>query len=101
VTGQKLNEVVQVAQQLNTSSILNQSKVQDFLEAYLVNLKAKQSFDQHFNTTKEQIDALVKEIETSQTGLKARVDTLDKMFDGCKKNINSWVFILLQVNQAS
>jgi hypothetical protein len=43
------------------------------LEAYLVNLKAKQSFDQHFNTTKEQIDALVKEIETSQTGLKARV----------------------------
>ena len=43
---------------------------------------AKQNFDQHFNTTKEQIDALVTEIEKSQTGLKARVGTLDKMFDG-------------------
>ena len=42
---------------------------------------AKQSFDQHFNTTKEQIDVLVKEIESSQSGLKARVGTLDKMFD--------------------
>lgn len=30
---------------------------------------------------KEQIDVLVKEIESSQSGLKARVGTLDKMFD--------------------
>lgn len=30
-TGQKLNEVVQVAQQLNTSSILNKSKSSGFL----------------------------------------------------------------------
>ncbi|MDN5491154.1 MAG: toxic anion resistance protein, partial [Acinetobacter sp.] len=44
-----------------------------------------QSFDQHFNTTKEQIDSLVKEIETSQTGLKARVDTLDRMFNGVQE----------------
>lgn len=43
---------------------------------------AKQNFDQHFSSTKEQIDVLVKEIETSQTGLKTRVDTLDKMFHG-------------------
>jgi uncharacterized protein YaaN involved in tellurite resistance len=81
-TGQKLNQVVQVAQQLNTSSILNKSKNSGFLGGLLSKFKgAKQSFDQHFNTTKEQIDALVKEIESSQNGLKARVDTLDRMFN--------------------
>ena len=81
-TGQKLNEVVQVAQQLNTSSILNKSTSSGFFGGLLSKLKgAKQNFDQHFNTTKEQIDVLVKEIESSQSGLKARVGTLDKMFD--------------------
>ncbi|MGB5885888.1 MAG: toxic anion resistance protein [Acinetobacter venetianus] len=81
-TGQKLNEVVHVAQQLNTTSILNKSKSSGFFGGLLSKFKgAKQSFDQHFNTTKEQIDVLVKEIESSQSGLKARVGTLDKMFD--------------------
>ncbi|RZG64036.1 toxic anion resistance protein [Acinetobacter bouvetii] len=85
-TGQKLNQVVQVAQQLNTSSILNKSKNSGFLGSLLSKFKgAKNSFDQHFNTTKEQIDALVKEIETSQNGLKARVNTLDKMFGGVQE----------------
>ncbi|MBU3847619.1 MAG: toxic anion resistance protein [Candidatus Acinetobacter avistercoris] len=83
VTGQKLNQVVSVAQQLNTSSILNKPKSSGFLGGILSKFRgAKQNFDQHFNTTKEQIDSLVKEIETSQSGLKARVGTLDKMFDG-------------------
>lgn len=83
VTGHKLNEVVQVAQQLNTSSILNKSKSSGFIGNILNKFKgAKQSFDQHFNTTKEQIDGLVKEIEISQTGLKARVEVLDRMFNG-------------------
>lgn len=82
-TGQKLNQVVQVAQQLNTTSILNKSKSSGFFGGLLSKFKgAKQSFDQHFNSTKEQIDSLVKEIETSQNGLKARVNTLDKMFEG-------------------
>ena len=86
VTGQKLNEVVNVAQQLNTNSILNPAKNSGFLGGILSKFKgAKQSFDQHFNTTKEQIDALVKEIEHSQNGLKARVSTLDKMFDGVQE----------------
>jgi len=82
-TGQKLNQVVQVAQQLNTSSILNKPKSSGLLGNFLGKIKgAKQNFDQQFHTTKEQIDVLVKEIEISQTGLKARVDTLDKMFNG-------------------
>ena len=82
-TGQKLNQVVQVVQQLNTSSILNKRKSSGFLGNIINKFKGvKGNFDTHFNTTKEQIDVLVKEIETSQSGLKARVDTLDKMFDG-------------------
>lgn len=82
-TGQKLNQVIQVAQQLNTSSILNKKKSSGFFGNIISKFKgAKDNFDAHFNTTKEQLDVLVKEIETSQSGLKARVDTLDKMFDG-------------------
>ncbi|KGT47760.1 toxic anion resistance protein [Acinetobacter thermotolerans] len=85
-TGHKLNQVVQVAQQLNASSILSKSKTSGFFGNLLNKFKgAKQSFDAHFNTTKEQIDVLVKEIETSQSGLKARVSTLDKMFEGVQE----------------
>ena len=82
-TGQKLNQVVQVAQQLNTSSILNKKKNSGFFGGLMSKIKgAKNNLDMHFNTTKEQIDTLVKEIEKSQSGLKARVDTLDRMFHG-------------------
>ena len=82
-TGQKLNQVVQVAQQLNTSSILNKKKNSGFFGGLMSKIKgAKNNIDMHFNTTKEQVDTLVKEIEKSQSGLKARVDTLDRMFHG-------------------
>ena len=82
-TGHKLNQVVQVAQQLNTNSILNPNKSSGFLGGLFNKFKgAKQSFDQNFNSTKAQIDSLVTEIENSQNGLKTRVDTLDKMFHG-------------------
>lgn len=82
-TGQKLNQVVQVAQQLNTSSILNKKKNSGFFGGLMSKIKgAKNNIDMHFNTAKEQIDTLVKEIEKSQSGLKARVDTLDRMFHG-------------------
>ncbi|WP_180174479.1 toxic anion resistance protein [Acinetobacter sp. YH01022] len=85
-TGQKLNQVVQVAQQLNSSSILNKKHSTGFLGGLISKMKgAKQSFDQHFHSAKEQIDVLVKEIETSQSGLKTRVDTLDKMFQGVQE----------------
>lgn len=83
VTGQKLTQVVQTAQQLNTSSILNPAKSSGFLGGLLNKIKGtKKGFDAHFTTTKEQIDVLVQEIESSQNGLKARVNTLDKMFGG-------------------
>ncbi len=61
-TGQKLNQVVQVAQQLNTSSILNKKKNSGFFGGLISKIKgAKNNIDMHFNTTKEQIDTLVKE----------------------------------------
>lgn len=82
-TGQKLNEVVQVAQKLNTSSLINKPKSTGFIGGLMTKLKGtKQSFDMQFNSTKEQIDILVKEIASSQQGLKDRVTTLDKMFEG-------------------
>jgi len=85
-TGQKLNQVVRVAQQLNTSNILNKPKSSGFFGNLLSKFKSsKQNFDAHFSTTKEQIDVLVKEIETSQSGLKARVSTLDQMFEGVQE----------------
>ncbi len=85
-TGQKLNQVVRVAQQLNSANILNKSKSSGFLGNLLSKFKSsKQNFNTHFSTTKEQIDVLVKEIETSQSGLKARVSTLDQMFEGVQE----------------
>ena len=82
-TGQKLNEVVKVVQQLNTTRILKKKKNSGFFGGLMSKIKgAKNNIDMHFNTTKEQIDTLVKEIEKSQSGLKARVDTLDRMFHG-------------------
>lgn len=81
-TGQKLNQVVTVAQQLNGNNLLNQeNKKAGFLSGLFSKFKgAKQNFQMQFNSTKEQIDVLVNEIETSQDGLKKRVDMLDKMY---------------------
>ena len=85
-TGQKLNQVVQVAQQLNSASILAPKKNTGFLGGLLNKFKgAKQNFEQSFGTTKAQIDTLVQEIEQSQHGLKARIDTLDQMFSGVEQ----------------
>lgn len=82
-TGKKLNEVVSAAQQINRQSLLNPSKPSGFLGGLFNKLKgAKQQVDVHFSTTKAQIERLVQEIEQSQQGLKARVDTLDLMFQG-------------------
>ena len=80
-TGQKLTQVVQVAQQLNADSLVNKPKNSGFIGSLFSKFRGvKQSFDQQFNSTKEQIDTLVKEIDVSQQGLKTRVNTLDQMF---------------------
>ncbi|WOE31689.1 MULTISPECIES: toxic anion resistance protein [unclassified Acinetobacter] len=85
-TGQKLTEVVQVAQQLNSSNLLNPTKSSGFLGKLINKMKgAKQNFAMEFSTTKQQLDLLIQEVEASQAGLKSRVDTLEKMFSAVEQ----------------
>ncbi len=80
-TGKKLNEVVQTAQQINQSNLLHPGKNSGFFASLFNKVRgAKQSFDQQFDNTKQHLDRLVGEIETTQTGLKSRVTTLDQMY---------------------
>ena len=89
-TGQKLNQVVSVAQQLNSSNLLADNKKTGLFGFLFSKFKdAKQSFQVQFNSTKEQLDVLVKEIETSQQGLKSRVDMLDKMYHAVQEEHHS------------
>ncbi|KAA8735343.1 toxic anion resistance protein [Acinetobacter qingfengensis] len=80
-TGQKLNQVVNAAQQLNSKHLLAEQRKSGFLGSIFSKFKqAKQTFQVQFHNAKEQIDHLIQEIEISQTGLKQRVEMLDKMF---------------------
>ena len=103
-TGKKLNEVVHVAKQLNTSSILNKPKTSTIplIGGLLNRMKgAKQSFDQNFVNTKEQIDGLVKEIETTQIGLKLESIPSIKCLQLYKMNTNNSGFWLQQEKSSS
>lgn len=81
-TGKKLNTVISVAQQLNGSNLIanSQKGILGFIFSKIKNVK--QSFEQNFNTTKEQMDSLIAEVEISQTGLKSRIELLEKMYVG-------------------
>lgn len=82
-TGEKLNQVVRVAQNLNTNMVLSPTKNKGLFGNILAKFRGfKNSFQENFNTTKEQIDALMKEVEISQSGLKQRINTLEQMFEG-------------------
>lgn len=89
VTGQKLNEVISVAQSINSNNLISKN------QSVLANLpiigglfhsveKAKQNFAMRFNDTNKQIDSLVSEIETNQVGLNDRIKMLDRMFESVK-----------------
>lgn len=84
-TGTKLNQVLSVAQTINSSNLISSpsglSKL-PLIGALFKSAKgAKQKFEMRFADTNSQIDGLVKEIEVNQGGLKQRVDMLDKMFN--------------------
>lgn len=80
-TGKKLNEVLQTAQQINQSNLLSANKSTGFFSTLFNKVRgAKQSFDQQFDDTKQHLDRLVNEIESTQSGLSHRVTTLDHMF---------------------
>ena len=84
-TGATLNQVIGVAQGINTNSLLVKdspfSKLPIIGGLFNSVKKAKQNFAMQYNTTQEQVTSLVKEIETNQNGLKSRINLLDKMFD--------------------
>lgn len=85
-TGQKLSEVVQVAQQLNGSNLFNPNRSTGFLSSLLNKVRSgKQSFNQQFDDTKQQLDRLVTEIESAQSGLKTRVEILENMFNAVQE----------------
>lgn len=81
-TGKKLNQVITFAQQINASNLMSNQK-KGIIGFIFAKIKGtQQSIQQQFNTTKEQMETLVNEVEISQTGLKQRVDLLERMFSG-------------------
>lgn len=85
-TGKKLNQVVSAAKQLNTQHLLAEKPKKSLLSSLFGKVKdAKQNFQSQFQSTKEHIEQLVKEIEQSQQGLKQRVEMLDKMYSAVQE----------------
>lgn len=86
VIGTKMNEVLIVAREINGNNLISNN--QSFLAKLPVVggmfrsfSKAKDNFQMKFANTNTQIENLVKEIEDNQSGLKHRVQVLDKMFE--------------------
>lgn len=78
-TGKKLNQVVTLAQQLNAKSLLNEDH-KGIVGFFMSKIKgAKQSLDQRINSTKEQMDVLINEIEINQNNLKQQDEQLENM----------------------
>ena len=84
-TGAKLNQVLSVAQTINSSNLISSpsglAKLPIIGSLFKNAKNAKQKFEMRFADTKTQIDNLVTEIETNQGGLKHRVNMLDTMFN--------------------
>jgi len=84
--GQKLTQVVNIAKRLNITPLSNERSKIPFIGPYIDRLKVGSSnIMGQFETTKEQIDRLISEIDTTQTGLSARNQSLDAMFLAVKE----------------
>lgn len=84
-TGEKINSVLKTAKSLNTKSLINQERKKFYQKGVLGLVfnkfsDAKENFLSEFKSTKEQVEALVNEIEKSQTGLNVRVELLEAMY---------------------
>lgn len=92
-TGEKLNQVIHVAKGINSSNFIG--KQSSFSRLPIIGglfksvEKARNNFLTKFNSTEEQIKALVSEIETNQSGLTNRVHLLDNMFDNVNNDYRS------------
>lgn len=79
--GAKLNEVVLAAKQLNLHALSDKRSRIPIIGKYIDRLKlSKERVVAQFNSTKEQIDTLLGEVEHSRTGLASRVEGLESMF---------------------
>lgn len=84
--GEKLSEVVAAAQSLNVTAFARRRSrvpvVGRMLDKLLLRGKAAMS---HFDTTREQIEKLVREVEQTQTGIAERNTGLESMFNAVRE----------------
>jgi len=85
-TGDKLNQVVLAAKSLNLHALSDARSKIPVIGKFIDRMKlSKEKFVGQFNTTKEQVDSLLAEVEKTQTGLSQRVHGLESMFDSVKE----------------
>lgn len=78
-TGAKLTKVVQVAQTINANNLLNR-KPSMLGQVMSKIFGLKQSWDRQFDSASEQIDTLIGEVESTQSGLSKRLIGMESMF---------------------
>jgi uncharacterized protein YaaN involved in tellurite resistance len=79
--GEKLTQVVGIARALNVNALSDRRSKLPLIGPWLDKMKlSANNFMGQFDTTKQQIEALVSEVEFSQKGLSQRNLTLDDMF---------------------
>ena len=92
-TGDKLNQIITVAKDINSSNFVGETST--FSKLPIVGSlfksvdKAKQKFELKFANTDQQITNLMGEIEINQNGLKDRINLLDGMYDNVQNDYRS------------
>ena len=93
VTGEKLNQIVSVATDINSSNFIGEtstlSKLPILGGMFKSVEKARKKFEMKFANTESQITNLVQEIEINQNGLKSRIGLLDGMFEDVKTDYHT------------
>ncbi|MFB2539023.1 MULTISPECIES: toxic anion resistance protein [unclassified Acinetobacter] len=82
-TGKKLNDILNLAKQINAENIIQVSEQKSGLFGGLfAKIKqTKHNMQQQFHTVQQQLEALLNEVDLSQQGLKSRVDLLESMYN--------------------
>lgn len=84
--GAKLNEVVMVAKRINLNALSDRRSKIPVIGPYIDKfMLTKDKFKQNFETTKEQIDSLIGDVDHTQQGLSARIVALESMFGSVKE----------------
>lgn len=84
--GAKLGQVVAIAKGLNMNALTDRRSKVPLVGPFIDKMRLKASnFMGQFETTKEQIDSLVGEVQLTQQGLRTRNETLEQMFGAVKE----------------